>query len=109
MARIIKKYSNRRLYDTETSSYITLEALKQFVLNYTDIQVIDAKSGQDLTLDCLFNILLEQENQSPIKLFSKNMLENLIRSYVNHLQILDFQSELQKGMLGMFQNYFVKT
>lgn len=105
MPRIIKKYANRRLYDTESSAYITLEALKDLILNHVDLQVIDAKTSQDLTLDCFFNILLEQENKSKIKLFSKPMLEHLIRSYDNHLKLLEIFNSYSdfSGFFGLRQ------
>ncbi|HET9650682.1 MAG TPA: polyhydroxyalkanoate synthesis regulator DNA-binding domain-containing protein, partial [Usitatibacter sp.] len=59
--RIIKKYPNRRLYDTETSNYITLSEVKQLVLSHTDFRVVDAKSNEDLTRSILLQIILEEE------------------------------------------------
>ncbi len=59
--RLIKKYPNRRLYDTQTSSYITLADVKELVLKHEDFQVIDAKSGDDLTRSILLQIILEEE------------------------------------------------
>lgn len=58
---LIKKYPNRRLYDTQTSSYITLVDVKQFVLDNDDFAVIDAKTGDDLTRSILLQIILEEE------------------------------------------------
>ena len=60
--RLIKKYPNRRLYDTKTSSYITLADVKQMVLKQEDFQVVDAKSGDDLTRQILLQIILEEES-----------------------------------------------
>ena len=60
--RIIKKYPNRRLYDTANSGYITLADVKQMVLEFIDFQVIDAKSGDDLTRSILLQIILEEES-----------------------------------------------
>ena len=60
--RIIKKYPNRRLYDTANSGYITLADVKQMVLEHIDFQVIDAKSGDDLTRSILLQIILEEES-----------------------------------------------
>jgi len=60
-ARIIKKYPNRRLYDTEISSYITLEEVRQLVLDGEDFEVRDAKTGEDLTRSVLLQIIAEHE------------------------------------------------
>ncbi len=60
-ARLIKKYPNRRLYDTRTSSYITLADVKELVLGREEFQVVDAKTGEDLTRSILLQIILEEE------------------------------------------------
>ena len=57
--RLIKKYPNRRLYDTETSTYITLTDVKQFVLDQEALKVVDAKTGEDLTRSILLQIILD--------------------------------------------------
>ena len=85
MARIIKKYPNRRLYDTETSTYITLAEVKQFVLDYQDFQVQDARSGEDLTRSILLQIILEEESGGG-PMFSADMLANIIRYYGHAMQ-----------------------
>ena len=59
--RVIKKYPNRRLYDTETSAYITLTEVKQLVMSKSPFVVRDAKSGDDLTRSILLQIILEEE------------------------------------------------
>jgi polyhydroxyalkanoate synthesis repressor PhaR len=59
--RLIKKYPNRRLYDTATSSYITLADVKKLVLGQTPFKVVDAKSSEDLTRSILLQIILEEE------------------------------------------------
>ncbi len=83
--RLIKKYPNRRLYDTQTSAYITLGDIKGFVLSHTPFRVIDARSQQDLTRCILMQIILDEElGQSP--LFSCEMLSQMIRSYGNNSQ-----------------------
>ena len=65
--RLIKKYPNRRLYDTVTSAYITLSDVKQFVMESYSFKVIDAKTGDDLTRAILLQIITEEEsNGSPI-------------------------------------------
>jgi polyhydroxyalkanoate synthesis repressor PhaR len=83
--RIIKKYPNRRLYDTETSSYITLAEVKDLVLGYKEFQVQDAKSGQDLTRAILLQIILEEESGG-VPMFSTDMLANIIRYYGHAMQ-----------------------
>ncbi len=83
--RIIKKYPNRRLYDTEISKYITLEDVKKLVLDGVDFMVKDVKSEEDLTRAILLQIISEQEhNGEPI--FSSRTLTQLIRFYGNTYQ-----------------------
>jgi len=78
--RLIKKYPNRRLYDTQTSTYITLVDVKQLVLDTENFRVVDAKSNEDLTRSILLQIILEEEaGGSP--LFSAPMLAQIIRFY----------------------------
>ncbi len=83
--RIIKKYPNRRLYDTETSAYITLAEVKDLVLQYKDFQVQDAKTGDDLTRAILLQIILEEESGG-VPMFSTDMLANIIRYYGHAMQ-----------------------
>src|SRR6478752_6903306 len=83
--RIIKKYPNRRLYDTETSAYITLADVKDLVMQYKDFQVQDAKSGEDLTRSILLQIILEEESGG-VPMFSQDMLANIIRYYGHAMQ-----------------------
>ena len=83
--RIIKKYPNRRLYDTETSTYITLAEVKDLVLQYREFQVQDAKSGEDLTRAILLQIILEEESGG-VPMFSTDMLANIIRYYGHSMQ-----------------------
>jgi polyhydroxyalkanoate synthesis repressor PhaR len=83
--RLIKKYPNRRLYDTKTSSYITLADVKQMVLKQEEFQVVDAKSGEELTRQILLQIILEEE-QGGLPMFSSDLLSQLIRFYGNAMQ-----------------------
>jgi polyhydroxyalkanoate synthesis repressor PhaR len=83
--RVIKKYPNRRLYDTETSAYITLAEVKQFVLSYESFIVQDARSGEDLTRSILLQIILEEESGG-VPMFSSDMLANIIRYYGHSMQ-----------------------
>lgn len=83
--RIIKKYPNRRLYDTQTSSYITLTEIKQLVMSSAPFVVRDAKTGEDLTRSILLQIILEEEaGGSPM--FSASVLANIIRFYGHAMQ-----------------------
>ena len=83
--RIIKKYPNRRLYDTETSAYITLTEVKGLVLQYQEFQVQDAKTGEDLTRSILLQIILEEESGG-VPMFTTDMLANIIRYYGHSMQ-----------------------
>ncbi|MES3025411.1 MAG: polyhydroxyalkanoate synthesis repressor PhaR [Pseudomonadota bacterium] len=89
--RLIKKYPNRRLYDTQTSSYITLTDVKQLVLDADEFTVIDAKSNEDLTRSILLQIILEEEaNGAPM--FTSVVLAQIIRYYGHAMQ----------GMMGSY-------
>jgi polyhydroxyalkanoate synthesis repressor PhaR len=80
VSRVIKKYPNRRLYDTDASSYITLSEVKQLVMDGESFVVRDAKSGVDLTRSILLQIILEEEsNGSPM--FTAPVLASVIRFY----------------------------
>jgi polyhydroxyalkanoate synthesis repressor PhaR len=84
-ARIIKKYPNRRLYDTEISSYITLEEVRQLVLAGAPFEVHDAKTGEDLTRAVLLQIIAEHEQHGQ-PMFSANLLSQIIRFYGDSMQ-----------------------
>jgi polyhydroxyalkanoate synthesis repressor PhaR len=110
--RIIKKYPNRRLYDTDTSSYITLTEIKQLVMDSEAFVVRDAKTGDDLTRSILLQIILEEEaHGSPM--FTAPVLSNIIRFYGHTLQgfmggyleknmqsLMDLQTPMVKGVIG---------
>lgn len=83
--RVIKKYPNRRLYDTDTSSYITLVEVKQLVLESQSFVVRDAKTGEDLTRSILLQIILEEE-AGGAPMFTEAALANMIRFYGNAMQ-----------------------
>ena len=83
--RTIKKYPNRRLYDTEDSKYITLEDISVLVFENKEFVVMDAKTESDLTRNILLQIIIEKE-QSSIPIFSTKVLTQIIRSYKNQLQ-----------------------
>jgi len=83
--RVIKKYPNRRLYDTTTSSYVTLSEIKQLVMQGQSFVVRDAKSGDDLTRSLLLQIILEEES-SGAPMFTEAVLANIIRFYGHAMQ-----------------------
>jgi polyhydroxyalkanoate synthesis repressor PhaR len=85
---IIKKYANRRLYHTGTSTYVTLEDLAGMVRGGEDFQVFDAKSGEDITRSVLTQIIFEQENKEGQNLLPVTVLRQLIRFYGDSLQAL---------------------
>lgn len=99
--RLIKKYPNRRLYDTQTSAYITLGDVKQLVLDGENFQVIDAKSGDDLTRSILLQIILEEESGG-VPMFSANMLSQIIRFYGHAMQGV-MGSFLEKNMQAFME------
>ena len=106
--RVIKKYPNRRLYDTQTSSYITLSDVKDMVLGCEHFMVADAKTGEDLTRSILLQIILEEETGG-MPMFTTQMLAQVIRFYGHAMQgmmgsylekniqaFIDIQSKLQE-------------
>jgi polyhydroxyalkanoate synthesis repressor PhaR len=113
--RLIKKYPNRRLYDTQTSSYITLADVKQLVLDSEQFSVVDAKTDEDLTRSILLQIILEEEaNGSPM--FSSAALSQIIRYYGHAMQgmmgsylekniqaFIDIQNKLTENSKGMYE------
>ena len=97
-SRLIKKYPNRRLYDTRTSTYITLADVKQLVLAHEGFQVVDAKSGDDLTRAILLQVILEEE-AGGAPMFSAELLSQMIRFYGNAMQ----------GMMGNYIENNIKS
>ncbi|MDX9707643.1 MAG: polyhydroxyalkanoate synthesis repressor PhaR [Azospira sp.] len=96
--RLIKKYPNRRLYDTKTSAYITLTDVKDLVLAFENFKVVDAKSGEDLTRSILLQIILEEETGG-MPLFTTELLAQMIRFYGHAMQ----------GMLGKYLENNIKA
>ena len=99
--RVIKKYPNRRLYDTETSSYITLAEVKQLVMDSETFAVRDAKTGEDLTRSILLQIILEEET-SGSPMFTAPVLANVIRFYGHAMQGLA-GGYLEKNILSLME------
>jgi polyhydroxyalkanoate synthesis repressor PhaR len=98
LVRLIKKYPNRRLYDTKTSAYITLGDVKELVLKFEAFKVLDAKTGEDLTRSILLQIILEEETGG-MPLFSSELLSGFIRFYGSAMQ----------GMLGKYLENNMRT
>jgi polyhydroxyalkanoate synthesis repressor PhaR len=103
--RVLKKYPNRRLYDTQTSAYITLADVKRMVLDGIEFEVLDAKTQEDLTRSILLQIILEEETGG-VPLFTTTSLSQIIRFYGHAMQgamggLLEKQmqafAEMQKG------------
>lgn len=116
--RLIKKYPNRRLYDTHTSAYVTLADVKQLVLDCEEFKVVDAKSGEDLTRSILLQIILEEESGG-MPMFSPTMLSQIIRFYGHAMQgvmgsylekniqaFMDIQDRMTEQSKGMYGNQF---
>ena len=110
-ARLIKKYPNRRLYDTRSSVYVTLQEVKNFVLAGESLKVVDAKTQEDLTRSIYLQIILEEE-AGGVPMFSEATLANIIRVYGHAMQglmghylennVQQF-SNLQKQITEQFQ------
>ena len=96
--RILKKYPNRRLYDTRASSYITLADVKRMVLDNEQFEVRDAKSGDELTRSILLQIILEEETGG-VPMFSTQTLAQIIRFYGHAMQ----------GMMGVYLEKNLQT
>ncbi len=96
--RVLKKYPNRRLYDTTASSYITLADVKKMVMAGDDFVVRDAKTSEDLTRSILLQIILEEESGG-VPMFSSQMLAQIIRFYGHAMQ----------GMMGSYLEKNLQT
>ncbi|HEX5312293.1 polyhydroxyalkanoate synthesis repressor PhaR [Aquabacterium sp.] len=114
--RAIKKYPNRRLYDTKTSSYITLTDVKNMVMACEQFVVVDAKTGEDLTRSILLQIILEEETAG-VPMFSTQSLAQIIRFYGHTMQglmgtyldqniqnFIDLQGRLAENSVMNLQN-----
>jgi polyhydroxyalkanoate synthesis repressor PhaR len=96
--RVLKKYPNRRLYDTSASCYITLADVKKMVLEGIEFEVRDAKTSEDLTRSILLQIILEEETGG-MPMFSSQMLAQIIRYYGHAMQ----------GMMGSYLEKNLQT
>lgn len=115
-SRLIKKYPNRRLYDTKTSAYITLSDVKDLVLAFENFKVVDAKTGEDLSRSILLQIILEEESGG-MPLFTTDLLAQVIRFYGHAMQgmlgkylennirsFVDFQGKMQEQSRSLYGN-----
>lgn len=114
--RLIKKYPNRRLYDTHTSAYITLADVKQLVLDNEQFVVVDSKTEEDITRSILLQIILEEES-GQVPIFSANALAQIIRFYGTAMQgvmgsyieqniqaFIDIQERMAEQSKGIYGN-----
>jgi polyhydroxyalkanoate synthesis repressor PhaR len=114
--RIVKKYPNRRLYDTTSSRYVTLEDIRTLVRESVRFRIVDAKTDEDITRSILLQIILEQEDKGQ-PIFSTEVLEQIIRSYGDTMQgflssylkqsievFLQQQKLVQEQMAGLMQS-----
>ena len=100
---IIKKYANRRLYNTQSSSYITLEDLARMVRTGVDFQVLDAKTGSDITHTILTQIIVEEESQGAQQMLPVSFLRDLISMYGNSMQSM-MPTYLEASMANFRKN-----
>ena len=116
--RVIKKYPNRRLYDTESSSYITLADVRELVVASKPFSVVDAKTNEDITRSILLQIILDLESGG-VPMFSTNTLKQIIRFYGHAMQgvmgnylehnmqaFTDMQQQLSKQSEELYQTQF---
>ena len=106
---LIKRYASRRLYNTETSDYVTLEDISGFIRDGRDVQIMDLKSGDDLTRQYLLQIIAEHESRGE-NVLPVDVLTDLVRSYTNQAasvvpQFLSMSFEmLRDGQNKMMEN-----
>ncbi|MCR6651606.1 MAG: polyhydroxyalkanoate synthesis repressor PhaR [Cellvibrionaceae bacterium] len=110
----IKKYPNRRLYDTSKSQYVNLDAVKELVMNHKEFEVVDSKTGENLTKSILLQIITEQEANDQQSVLTQTVLKQLIRFYDSNMQtfmrqyleqsvamFLERQDAMQSAMSGL--------
>ncbi|WP_166416553.1 polyhydroxyalkanoate synthesis repressor PhaR [Cochlodiniinecator piscidefendens] len=106
---LIKRYASRRLYNTETSDYVTLDDIAGFIRDGREVQIIDLKSGDDLTRQYMLQIIAEHESRGE-NVLPISVLTDLVRSYTNHAQsvVPDFLAQsfemLREGQTQMMEN-----
>lgn len=115
---VIKKYPNRRLYDTSKSQYVNLEYIKELVISNADFTVVDSKTDEDLTKLILLQLISEQESSEQQSLLTNKLLKQLIRFYGSDMQFflrqyleqsLNNFLEQQETLHGMMKNMVEST
>lgn len=96
----IKKYPNRRLYDTSKSQYVNLEAIKELVMLHKEFKVVDSKTEDDLTKSILLQIITEQEGNDQQALLTQTVLKQLIRFYGSDMQ--NYMRQYLEQSIGVF-------
>ena len=120
--RVIKKYANRRLYDTVASKHVTLSDIRQMIVDGADIQIVEDTSGDDITRPLLLQIIVEQEQNGGQPILTQVLLSQLIRFYGNPMQgmmaeylqksvgtFVKQQSTVQEQMQHMLSNTPIDT
>lgn len=100
--RIIKKYANRRLYDTEASKHVTLSNIREMIVDGIDIQIVEDTTGDDITRALLLQIIVEQEQSGGQPILTELLLAQLIRFYGNPMQ--GMMAEYLQKSVGTFVN-----
>ena len=95
--RLIKKYPNRRLYDTSTSKYITLDDVRDMVVEGMPFKVVEKKTNEDITRNILLQIIMEQESGDGEPMFSVDLLMQFIQNYGENTQA-DFSNYMEKSL-----------
>jgi polyhydroxyalkanoate synthesis repressor PhaR len=95
--RLIKKYPNRRLYDTSTSKYITLDDVRDMVIDSIPFKVVEKKTNEDITRNILLQIIMEQESGNGEPMFSIELLMQFIQNYGENTQA-DFSNYMEKSL-----------
>lgn len=98
--RIIKKYANRRLYDTEASKHVTLSNIREMIVSGIDIQIVEDTTGDDITRALLLQIIVEQEQSGGQPILTELLLAQLIRFYGNPMQ--GMMAEYLQKSVGTF-------
>ncbi len=97
--KLIKRYPNRRLYDTEIKKYITLNTIRDYIKTYQQFEIVDSKSGGDLTRNVLLQVLTEVESEGHASVLTNKMLEEIVRFYDTKMS----------GVLGQYMEQSILT
>ena len=121
VTKIIKKYANRRLYDTESSKHVTLINIREMIVDGIDIQIVEDTTGNDITRALLLQIIVEQDQSGDQPILTELLLDHLIRFYGNPMQgmmaeylqksvstFVTRQQSVQSRMQGMVTNNSIR-